>query len=88
MRWRDYTENEKLHEGVCTNCGIPFAVPEKFLDEKRKNRSTFRCPNGCRLVYTPEEPEIEQGQLTKKHDYHHWYYENVTKAKRQQQKSK
>jgi len=31
---------------VCGQCGIEFAVPGHWLEEKRANKGEFKCPNG------------------------------------------
>lgn len=38
-------------ESNCCNCGLPFAMPEYFLELRRKDGRNFYCPNGCVLLY-------------------------------------
>jgi len=35
-----------LKEMVCGECGILFAMPCWYLDEKAKNHTSWMCPNG------------------------------------------
>lgn len=41
----------------CSNCGIEFAVPRGWDEERRKKPLNFFCPNGHSLVYRGETPE-------------------------------
>lgn len=42
----------------CAACSIVFAVPGRYLDERRKDHRRFYCPNGHSLSYG--ESEIEK----------------------------
>jgi hypothetical protein len=50
-----------LEELTCTNdgCGIMFAVPREWKNERRNDHKTFYCPNG-HSRYFPSESELEQ----------------------------
>jgi hypothetical protein len=31
---------------TCSECGISYAIPESFVEQRRKDHKTFYCPNG------------------------------------------
>ena len=31
----------------CGGCGIPYGLPEGFLDQRREDHKDWTCPNGC-----------------------------------------
>lgn len=39
----------------CGGCGLPYAVPQQWLAEKRNSGAGFRCPNGCPRVFRKTE---------------------------------
>lgn len=47
----------------CGNCGTLFAVPEGFLDERRKTGATFYCPNGHGRVFRETNEDRLRKQL-------------------------
>jgi hypothetical protein len=50
-----------LSRVCCGECGVTFAVPEKFLSERRYDQKTFYCPNGHpRAFCRSERQELEQ----------------------------
>lgn len=54
---------------TCGQCGIHFAVPNRWDDERRGDQKTFYCPNGHRRVYqgkTEAEKLKEQLASTKR----------------------
>jgi len=40
-----------------TDCGITFAVPQRWREQKQKDHSTFYCPNGHPRAYHGESAE-------------------------------
>ena len=48
----------KLVTVDCCNCGVMFAVPDTFDEERRDNGKGFYCPNGHTLSY--HETEIQR----------------------------
>jgi len=47
----------------CGKCGITFAMPQAFRDEKRDNGTTFYCPNGHPRVFAETETTRLRRQL-------------------------
>lgn len=43
----------------CGECGVPFALNDDFIRERRKDHRTWYCPNGHERWY-PEKNETEQ----------------------------
>jgi hypothetical protein len=43
---------------TCCNCGVHFAMDERYWDEKKLKGGTFYCPNGHGQHYT--EPEVQK----------------------------
>lgn len=42
---------------VCGQCSLPFAVPARFDEERRKDHKTFYCPHGHPRVYSGKSDE-------------------------------
>jgi hypothetical protein len=53
-----YSELVTLVQMRCGGCGIPFAVPDYFQQERKENGGNFYCPNGHSRVY--REPDVER----------------------------
>lgn len=53
----DWGKTVSFEQGCCTACGIRFGMPFGFLDDRRKNKSTFYCPNGHPMSYTESEAD-------------------------------
>lgn len=49
----------------CGNCGIEFHVPKNWNDVKRKDRTSWFCPNGHERHYVAE---TEEDKLRKERD--------------------
>lgn len=47
----------------CGKCGIAFAMPQVFRDEKRENGTTFYCPNGHPRAFMETETTRLRRQL-------------------------
>jgi hypothetical protein len=61
-------ETVLLTTETCANCGVLFAVPDWFKNQRRKDHGTFYCPSGHSLVYNgPTEAEKEAKR------YKEWY---------------
>lgn len=55
------TTPDVLVQTRCVNCDIGFAVPERWLANRRKTGETMWCPNGHQLSYA----ETEEDRLRK-----------------------
>lgn len=42
----------------CCNCGVTFAVPDTFQQERKRDHQTFHCPSGHGQYY-PGKSAIE-----------------------------
>lgn len=42
---------------MCGTCGVVWAMPEKFIELRRKDGATWYCPNGHHWVYSGETEE-------------------------------
>jgi hypothetical protein len=41
----------------CPDCAVVFGVPGRFLDERRKDKRRFFCPNGHSMSYQESEAD-------------------------------
>lgn len=41
----------------CCSCGVPFGMAREYMEKKRRDHSTFHCPNGHAQHYTGETEE-------------------------------
>jgi len=42
---------------TCCNCGIAFGMPDSFMRQKRRDTTSFYCPNGHGQHYTESEAD-------------------------------
>ena len=35
----------------CGKCGVPFALSNDFIEQRRKDHETWYCPKGCPRYY-------------------------------------
>lgn len=54
-----YTETVNMIAINCAECGILFAIPEKYSTERRADHATFYCPNKHSNYY-PGKSEAEK----------------------------
>ena len=40
------------------SCGATYALPDRFIEERREDHNTFYCPNGCSRHY-PHKNDAE-----------------------------
>lgn len=40
-----------LVQECCITCGVKFAIPEYYLDYRKKDHKNFHCPNGHQQHY-------------------------------------
>jgi len=60
------TEPVVLEVMVCLGCGITYAVPKHWIENKRREAGAFHCPNGCSRVYAESEADRLRRQLEAK----------------------
>lgn len=51
---------------TCGECGIEFAVPSRWVTQRRNNHKTWYCPNGHRRHYPSENKEEQLRSLLQK----------------------
>lgn len=51
----------QLEDHVCGTCGIPYAAPDYFWRERKKDGAGFYCPNGHNRHFS----ETEEAKLKK-----------------------
>lgn len=44
----------------CNGCGIPYGLPEGFIEQRRRDHETWTCPNGCKRHFPPGESDAEK----------------------------
>ncbi|WP_108665129.1 hypothetical protein [Euzebya rosea] len=54
---RSWTEG--LVAEVCCNCGMAFAMPISFKDQRLADGKTFSCPAGHEQHYTARKDEVD-----------------------------
>jgi len=47
----NFTYTDTLTSTTCGVCGMRFAAPETWLNQKREDGTDFRCPNGHSLSF-------------------------------------
>lgn len=57
------TYTESLTQMTCGECGISYAVPEPWREQKKKDGSGWFCPNGHSRVYRESDIEIAKREL-------------------------
>lgn len=53
----------QLANHVCSQCGIPYAAPDYFWRQRKRDGTGFFCPNGHERVFTVTEAMRLQKQL-------------------------
>lgn len=61
-----FVDNEWLESMVCGKCGIHWAAPAHFLEERRSDGKTFWCPNGDPRVYRESTEDKLKRELERK----------------------
>lgn len=59
---------QQLETTSCAVCGIRFAVPMGFLEERRKDAQRLYCPNGHGLGWSKTEADRLREQLQRADD--------------------
>ena len=52
-----HTGTETLESHRCGGCGIWFAMPDWYVEERKRDRKGFNCPNGCSRIFTGQTRE-------------------------------
>jgi septal ring factor EnvC (AmiA/AmiB activator) len=70
MSSRVYTLSRAITLEVleCAECGTPFGVAQKMLDQRRVTGTTFYCPDGHGNCYTSEVDQLRQDLARKTHE--------------------
>lgn len=43
----------------CNGCGIPYGLPEGFIEDRRRDHKSWTCPNGCVRLFR-KDPDVEE----------------------------
>ena len=86
-----FTETQTLHKETCCNCHVLFAMPEAMHTEKRRDRTSFYCPNGHAQHFTGPTPESElrdklataEMSLRSEKQFHQWETQRRERAERE-----
>lgn len=57
------TKTITLVERACPDCGITYAVPDRWLKEKQDTNGAFWCPNGCERHFCGETASAKAKRL-------------------------
>lgn len=57
------TQQIVLQEIVCGTCGITYAVPQDWIQNRRAEKGDIHCPNGCRRVWCESDADRLRKQL-------------------------
>lgn len=58
-----HAEVTELEVRVCPVCGITYAGPGRFFDDKKSTKKSWYCPNGHSLSFTKSDAEVLQEKL-------------------------
>ena len=54
-----FEATQSLSEIICTECGIVFAVPEVWREDKAHTGNEWYCPNGHCRCWEVDEPDAQ-----------------------------
>ena len=57
------SETITLERHTCGTCGIIFAVPFDWINERRKTAGSIHCPNGCKRSWVESEADKVRKEL-------------------------
>lgn len=60
----------EMSDMTCGKCGIAFAVPETWRQEKQKNGGSWYCPNGCCRAYRESDTDKLKKRLAEERERH------------------
>lgn len=44
----------------CNGCGMPYGLPDGFIEQRRKDHASWTCPNGCVRHYPKGESDADK----------------------------
>jgi hypothetical protein len=60
----------RLVPHTCGNCGVVFGMESGYMADRKRDRRTFYCPNGCCRVFTgPTREQLLEKQLESARSY-------------------
>ena len=65
MRAYTLTEKVTLVTEDCFRCGVVFAMPKEFREQRLRDKDTFYCPNGHGQCYTESEADRLKKQVAR-----------------------
>ena len=83
-----YNDTVTLKTEICYSCGIVFAVPADWQQNRRNDHKGFWCPNGHQQSYQEaSEAEVLKRQLEKEQRAQAPLRENLVAAQRAQERA-
>lgn len=65
--------NQRLQTETCYKCGITFAVPAHFQEQRLQDKESFWCPNGHPQAYIGTEIDRLKKQLEQEKRNAEWW---------------
>ena len=78
-----FTEQVTLTSIECGECGITFAVPETWRQEKKKSGEGWFCPNGHARIYAESDIDRLRKQLDRERRTRQAWQSNAERYERQ-----
>lgn len=49
----------------CSGCGLPYGLPDGYLEQRQRDGKSWTCPNGCVRLYrkTTEQLALEKAKV-------------------------
>jgi hypothetical protein len=44
----------------CNGCGLPYGLPEGFIEQRREDHKSWTCPNGCVRHFAPGKSDKQK----------------------------
>lgn len=65
--------NQRLHTLTCPTCGMVFAVPVYWRQQRQEAKDWFYCPNGHPQRFTENEIDLLKKQLEQEKRNSEWW---------------
>lgn len=76
-----FVENVTMTVETCCKCGIKFAAPREFFEQRRKDRAPFHCPNGHSQHYAKSEADKLREELVWEKKKAGWTADDLARTK-------
>jgi hypothetical protein len=71
-----------LQPHTCKSCGVLFALPREFTEQRRNDGQTWYCPNGHQWVYRDTEVMRLRRALEQQEANAEWYRDQLSASER------